>query len=73
MDLLLNKLKDTKSKNKEIINTLVLHLFNYKIITRIREEQEEDLNVEYCVECKCNHGLPDELKNLIGQIRTKLK
>lgn len=73
MDLLLDKLKDTKSKNKEILITLVRHLFDYKIVTRIRDEEDCDLDLEFCDSCDCNHGLPDELKNLIIEIRRKLK
>lgn len=73
MNLLLDKLRNTKSKNKEILTTLVLHLFDYKIVTRIREEKEDELDLMYCSTCECNHGLPDELKNLIIEIRTKLK
>lgn len=72
MDLLLDKLKNTKSKNKEILTTLVRHLFDYKIVTRIRGENEEDLQVIFCEDCQCNHGLPDELRTLIVQIRQKL-
>jgi hypothetical protein len=73
MDLLLDKLKITKSKNEEILITLVRHLFDYKIVTRIRDEQDNELGLEYCAVCDCNHGLPDELKNLILEIRRKLK
>lgn len=73
MDLLLVKLQDAKSKNKEILITLVRHLFDFKIITRIRDEEDDELNLEYCDACECNHGLPDELKNLILEIRRKLK
>jgi hypothetical protein len=73
MDLLLDKLKDSKSKNKEILITLVRHLFEYKIVTRIRDEEDCDLDLEFCESCDCNHGLPDELKNLIIEIRRKLK
>ena len=72
MDLLLDKLKTSKSNNKEILTTLVKHLFEYKIITRIKNESEEELQVVYCGACQCNHGLPDELRNLIVQIRTKI-
>jgi len=72
MDLLLDKLENAKSKNKEILTTLVRHLFDYKIVTRIREEQENALNLEFCEVCQCHHGLPDELKNLIIRIRHKL-
>ena len=73
MDLLLDKLKNTKSKNKEILITLVRHIFDYKIVTRIREENEADLQVIFCEDCDCNHGLPDDLRNLILQIRQKLR
>lgn len=73
MDLLLDKLKNTKSRNKEILITLVRHLFDYKVVTRIRDEQDSELDLEYCDTCKCNHGLPDELKKLILEIRWKLK
>lgn len=72
MDLLLDKLKNTKSKNKEILTTLVKHLYEYKIVTRIRDESEADLQVVFCDTCQCNHGLPDELRNLIIQIKQKL-
>lgn len=72
MELLLDKLKNTKSKNKEILYTLVRHLFDYKIITRIREEHDIELKEEFCDVCQCSHGLPDELRNLIEQIRSKL-
>lgn len=72
MDLLLDKLENAKSKNKEILTTLVRHLFDYKIVTRIRDEQENALNLKFCEVCQCNHGLPDELKNLIIRIRHKL-
>ena len=73
MDLLLDKLKIAKSENRDILITLVRHLFAYKIVTRIREEQDNALDLEYCDVCDCNHGLPDELKNLILEIRRKLK
>jgi len=72
MELVLDKLENAKSKNKEILTTLVRHLFDYKIVTRIRDEQENALNLEFCEVCQCNHGLPDELKNLIIRIRHKL-
>lgn len=73
MDLLLDKLANTKSKNREILTTLLGHLFNYKIVTRIREEDELMLDLMYCEHCMCNHGLPDELKDLILRIRHKVK
>lgn len=73
MDLLLDKLKIAKSKNKDILITLVRHLFEYKIVTRIRDEEDSELDLEFCDVCECNHGLPDELKNLILEIRRKLK
>ncbi|MEG1666600.1 hypothetical protein [Chryseobacterium sp.] len=71
-DLLLEKLQNTKSKNKEILITLTKHLFEYKIITRIRDESDEELTHEFCEICQCNHGLPDELHKLISSIRKKL-
>jgi hypothetical protein len=73
LDLILDKLKNTKSNNREILKTLAKHLFEYKIVTRIRDESIEALKHEYCSDCKCNHGLPEELRNLISEIRTKLK
>lgn len=73
MDLLLNKLKTTRGKNKEILMTLIRHLFEYKVVTRIRDEEDSELNLEFCTICDCNHGLPDNLKDLILEIRRKLK
>ncbi|SIT24850.1 hypothetical protein [Chryseobacterium gambrini] len=72
MDLLLEKLKSSKSNNKEIIRTLTRHLFEYKIITRIRDESNEELIQQFCLDCECNHGLPEELHKLITSIRRKL-
>lgn len=72
MNLILGKLDNTKSINKEIIKTLTEHLFDYKIITRIRDEDIENLCVEFCESCQCNHGLPEELRTLISEIRSKL-
>ena len=72
MDLLLDKLKIAKSKNKEILMTLVEHLFEYKIVTRIRDENEDELQVIFCDYCDCNNGLPEELRNLIVRIRQKI-
>lgn len=72
MELLLDELKNTKSKNKDILTTLTKHLFEYKIVTRIKDQNENDLQVKFCDSCQCNHGLPDELRNLILQIRQKL-
>lgn len=73
MNLILDKLKSTKSNNKEILKTLTRHLFEYKIVTRIRGESIEELKHEYCTDCDCYHGLPDEFRNLISDIRSKLK
>lgn len=73
MDLLLDKLRNTKSKNREILTTLVRHLFEYKIVTTIRDQNEADLQVAFCEVCECNHGLPDDLRNLILQIRQRLR
>jgi hypothetical protein len=72
MELLLDKLKNSKSKNNDILKTLIKHQFDYKIVTRIRDEETESLKIEYCDSCECYHGLPDELSDLIGRIRTKL-
>ncbi|MDP1817558.1 MAG: hypothetical protein Q8K92_24070 [Leadbetterella sp.] len=72
MHLILEKLKYTKSNNKEIIETLTKNLFDYKIITRIRDEEIETLRVEFCETCQCNHGLPEELRTLISDIKAKL-
>lgn len=73
MDLILDKLKNKKSNNTEILKTLIKHLFEYKIVTRIRSEEIVDLELEYCESCQCYHGLPEELRTLISDIRTKVK
>lgn len=73
MSMLLDKLENTTSKNKEILIVLVRHLFEYKIITRIRDEDEDMLNLTFCDICECNHGLPDEMRMLVLEIKRKLK
>lgn len=73
MELLLQKISTTTSKNKDILKVLIEHLFYYKIITRIREEDDSEMNREYCEDCKCEHGIPEELKQLILRIKTLLK
>ncbi len=72
MELLLNKLLQSTSKNKEILVTLTEHQFNYKILTRIRNEEEPDMRMRYCDACKREHGIPDELRYLIVVIRNLL-
>jgi hypothetical protein len=69
LETLLEKLETTKSKNKEILTTLVKHLFDYKIFTRMKSTP---LDLEYCPTCECNHGLPDDLRFLIISIKEKL-
>ncbi len=72
MDILLDKLEKAESKNKEILMILVRHQFNYKIETRIKEEDEDGLNRKQCSICNFEHGIPKELKDLIISIRKKL-
>lgn len=72
MDLLIDKLENTKSVNKIILTTLVKHLFNYKITTCFRDEQDSELDLNYCSSCECNHGIPEELKLLILKIKFNL-
>ena len=68
MELLLDKLDKSKSKNKEILKTLIKHQFEYKIINRIRDEE---LDLFFCETCQCNHGIPDKLKDLIERLKIK--
>lgn len=72
MTELLNNLIDSESKNKEILCTLVENLFNYKIMTRVRTDQEEELRLKYCESCKHEHGIPDELRYQIVGIRNRI-
>lgn len=72
MSLLLDRIDENKTKNSEILTTLIRHQFLYKITTRIREESFESLQVVFCPNCQCNHGLPDELRSLIGKIKQQL-
>lgn len=72
MNLLLDKLSISKINNKEILITLIHHIFNYKITARIRHEEEEWWELKFCDTCLCKHGLPNDLKNLIVEIKLKL-
>lgn len=72
MEHLLDKLKNSKSKNSDILKTLIRHQFDYKIVTRIRDEEIEPLKYSFCPDCNCNHGLPEDLCDLIGRIRVKM-
>lgn len=71
MNLLLDKLQTTKSNNKEILQILVKHQFDYKIMTRIRDENKEDLQVAYCESCERDHGIPSKILDLIEMIKSK--
>lgn len=73
IDLLLKKLEKSKCSNKEILETLTEHIFEYKIITRVRDESMESLKIWHCDECNCNHGIPDNLRELIISIRKQMK
>lgn len=72
MNTTINKINNTQSSNKEILMVLLSHLFNYKVMTRIRHEMVENLEIKFCTICSCNHGLPEELRLLILEIRGKL-
>jgi uncharacterized membrane protein len=71
-DMILVKLATSQSANKDILTTLVRHLFEYKVVTRIQDADEEKLKIKLCPTCKCNHGLPDDIRNLIVSIRKQL-
>lgn len=72
VDNLLDKLQDSKSNNKEILNTLIRHLFEYRITTRINDANKQDLERYFCKSCQCNHGIPTKILDLIKSIREKL-
>ncbi|MCP9752035.1 hypothetical protein [Ferruginibacter sp. HRS2-29] len=71
-NLLLEKLQTTSSDNKEILTTLTKHQFQYRILTRIKNETIEDLKISFCKVCKHDHGIPDKMLALIESIKSKL-
>jgi hypothetical protein len=73
MSLLLQQLKQDENPNKIIIRRLTEHLFLYKIITGIRDQEEKDLISTHCESCGYAHGMPPELLNRITEIRNLLK
>lgn len=73
MNTVLLEIKDSKAKNAKIIKELIKHQFEYKIVTRIRDDEATTLGVYYCENCKCNHGIPTKIAGLIIDIRENLK
>lgn len=69
---LLDNISRSNAKNKTILKKLIDHLFNYKVIVSIREESYDSLKVEYCDHCNRNHGVPNNILNIIEEIKTKL-
>lgn len=72
MNLLLEKIANDKTNSSEIIKTLAIHQFDYRISTRIRDIEDEALVQYDCGECNCKHGMPTKLKDIIVSIRSKI-
>ncbi|SHN46080.1 hypothetical protein [Chitinophaga sp. CF418] len=72
MDELITKLLICKCANKDILLVLVKHQFLYKIANNIKGNDIDTLVVEYCDDCKCNHGLPENIRNVIKNIQKRL-
>jgi len=73
INLLLEKLENSKCTNQEILQTLTKHIFEHKIITRIKDDNVESLKIYFCDDCDCNHGLPDEFIELIKNVQHKIE
>jgi hypothetical protein len=72
LNLLLEKISHDKTGTSEIIKTLAIHQFNYRIATRIRDISNIDLEQHDCGACGCKHGMPHQLKEIIVSIRVKI-
>ena len=72
-DDLLNKLESSKVSDKEVLLKMVKHQFNYIICPRISMKSNKQIKRYHCVTCGYDHGLPDELVELIIRIRDKVK
>lgn len=67
---LMEKINSSTIPTKNVMKTLVCHQFSYRIMPFLNDISEEELRGDFCRDCKKNHGLPDEIVNLINNIKT---
>ncbi|RZL20274.1 MAG: hypothetical protein EOO89_00725 [Pedobacter sp.] len=72
MNLILLRLLNSDCDNKGILITLIRHQFEYKIATNIKRQDIADLEIYFCPDCKCPHGLPEEIRLLVKSIQDKI-
>jgi len=72
-NLILKKLESNDIDDKELLQTLTKHQFEYRIIPALKNMDESDLIPYYCNDCNCKHGIPSILLDEIKEIENLLK
>jgi hypothetical protein len=68
---ILEKLEKSSIPDKEVMSTLTLHQFQYRIAPRINLSTEE-LSRYHCSSCNIEHGLPESIVQLINSIQNRI-
>jgi len=71
--IILEKLDKSDIQDKELLQTLTRHQFEYRIYPALKNLDESDIVPYYCSDCQCHHGIPEILLNEIQQIKNLLK
>ncbi len=69
---ILFKLESSSAPDKDILKEMTEHQFKYIICPRISMKSDDEIRRYKCNRCKSDHGLPDELANIIIEIRSKM-
>lgn len=72
-DLLLEKIKNSNSPDKETLWILTKHQFEYRIFPRMKTEFPNNLERRDCSSCNQKHGLPENICKLLIGINKKLE
>jgi hypothetical protein len=66
-DGILKRIRNSSIPDRDVIKTLTLHQFEYRVMPRINMDID-NLKKYHCESCKAEHGLPDRIVKLIDAI-----
>lgn len=72
-DNLLTRVMASNIKDKEVLYTLTMHQFIYRIFPNLSSNYPDNLELSYCTSCERNHGLPEKIVKLVKNIKEKCK
>jgi hypothetical protein len=67
--IILQKLSKSSIPDKYVLRTLTKHQFRYRVYPKLNSELE-NLSKHYCNSCEKDHGLPDNMVDLIKRLES---